>query len=194
MTHTVFTFSGLPGAGKSTAAKAAHSVAERGGYVETGELVRQMAADDGLEDPSSHELGEWAAAERERSGGGFIGEKFVGMCSRGDYEPSYPLFVDGVRHRHTVKEFREYFEQVVVVLLKAGFANRLDRLQGRGRDGEDEFTEVDLLRRDGRELKELGLSTILQHGECVDHLVCNNAGSDNLEAAMVGIVADYIND
>lgn len=155
-----FLYAGLPGAGKSTIAELAHE--HTGGTViETGDIVRRLAEESGIKDPSSTDLGNFAARGRAEHGGGYVGEKLVGMMLRDEIDVEYPLHVVGVRHVNEVVELREYLTTSWLILVKAPFETRLSRLQSRGREGEDSFDAVNLLRRDERELIELGTATII---------------------------------
>lgn len=177
MTEHAFLIAGLPGAGKTTVAQMGADLTD-GSVIESGEVVREMAAQDGLEDPDSSELGEYAAEQREAQGPAFVAEFLVGQLLRGELDPDYPLFVDGIRHYQEVVEYTDYFESRTVVWVDADPYTRLRRLQDRGRDGEDSFDMLDLLQRDERELDDLGVNTLISDNQQVVDRAIPNTGSE----------------
>lgn len=183
---TAYLLAGLPGAGKSTVADVGVELTG-GGAIRAGEMIRTMAADDGLENPSSKELGEYAAQCREEMGDGFFGEKAVGLLLRDEIDVDYPLFVDSVRHIGGAVEFMNYFDSTYLVWVEADRETRLGRLQGRGRDDEADFTMGDLLERDSHELENLGSQTILD-SEKIDYRIQNEAGIDELREEVAAII------
>lgn len=184
--NRAYLLSGLPGAGKSTAAEIGKTITN-GDILRGGDMVREMAKMDGLEDPDSDELGQYAADSRKEYGPGFFAERAVGMLLRGEIEVGYPLFVDSVRNINGVTEFSEYFDSTVTLYIDARRDVRLERLQDRGREGEDSFSYADLARRDERELQELGTQTILDSGR-VDHVIPNGASEAHLRERLEDII------
>lgn len=177
MTEHAFLIAGLPGAGKTTVAQIGADITD-GSVVESGEIVREMAAQDGLESPSSSELGEYAAEQREEQGPAFVAEFLVGQLLRSELDVDYPLFVDGIRHYQEVVEYTEYFDSRTVIWVDADPYTRLRRLQERGRDGEDGFDMLDLLQRDDRELDDLGVSTLIDDNQQAIDRAIPNTGSE----------------
>lgn len=168
----VFMYGGLPGAGKTTVAEYA-STLTGGSYLNTGDMVRRAAAEDGIVDPGSEELSRYASQGREEYGDGFIPQRIVGMILNGDLEVEYPIHLDGIRNVSGVNEVREFASTSFLVYVEAEFHRRLQRLRDRGRDGEGDFDEIDLLKRDQRELNGLGTAGILESNQ-IDVTIENN--------------------
>lgn len=182
-----YLLAGLPGSGKSTAREMGVSLTG-GDAIHAGTMIRQMAANDGLKNPTSSELAEYAAEQRETQGPGFFGEKVSGLLHRGEIEVHYPVFVDSVRHRQGATELKEAFGNASLIWMSAPFHVRHQRLVDRGRDDEDDFTQADLAERDNVELDELGVSTIREHDELIDYTVQNDGSLGNLKSALDGIL------
>lgn len=168
---------GLPASGKTTAAEIGEAVTG-GERISIGRMIRAMAEKDGLENPTSDQLGAYAADVRRSEGPAFATRRLVEMLRHGVLEPDYPVFVDSIRHREEVEVARNFFDDVEVLLLHAPFSTRYERLVDRARDGEDAFTRTDLAERDERELEQLGFDTITD--DVIDHKILN--GSDRMEA------------
>lgn len=186
MTNSVYMFAGLPGSGKTEACQMGVSLAG-GDTISLGSIVRQMAYEDGYTDPSSHELAEYAAEQREEQGRAFAAEHVHGLYLRDELDLYFPLFIDGIRHRKEVAEFREAFADGILVWIDAPFETRLARLQDRGRDDEDQFTAADLSERDDRELSELGVET-LRDDEVRDYIIENDGTLGDLKSSLDRII------
>lgn len=169
---------GLPGAGKSAAADAGSSITG-GDVLSAGKMIREMARADGLEDPTSDELGNYAKQQREVAGPGFFAEKAAGMILRDEIDVEYPIWIDSMRHINGVKEFREFFDTSTLIYIDAPFETRLKRVRERGRDDEEGWDATDLLQRDDRELIHLGTQTILDSGD-IDYVVPNEGSIGKL--------------
>lgn len=185
--NEVYLFAGLPGAGKSTARKMGVSLVG-GDSIHAGTMIRQMAAKDGLKNPSSSELADYAAERRETEGPAFFAERVNGLLHRGELDVYYPLFLDSVRHKQSVYEFREAFGNAFLIWVDAPFEARLERLRDRGRDDEAGFSEEDLVDRDEFELDELGVSTIMHNEELIDYRVQNDGSLGDLKSSMDAIL------
>lgn len=181
-----YLLAGLPGAGKSAAADAG-TAAAGGSVLSAGNMIREMARADGLEDPTSDELGEYAKKQRGIAGPGFFAEKAAGMILRDEIEIDYPVWIDSVRHINGAREFKEFFDSAELIYIDAPFETRLERVRDRGRDDEAEWSAIDLMERDDRELKHLGTQTILDSGE-VDHVVPNDSTMSDLYEHLARIV------
>jgi len=142
---------GLPGAGKSYVADKLSRVYDCPIF-SMGDAIRRHAPD-GLE---SAELGEWAAQTRDDDAEQI--PKWAVEMVRGSH-PNVAI-VDGVRSTTDYEVLADYFD-VYLIRVKAPFYTRLERLQERGREGEDEFDAVDLAERDENELNSLGYSELL---------------------------------
>lgn len=184
----VFIYTGLPGAGKTTVSQMASEMMG-GSHLETGDYARKWAEEEGH--TTSEAVGEWVAEQRDVQGPAFIEERLVGELLREDVAVTYPLHVDGVRHIEGVKELRNFATSAFLVVVKAEFGYRLERIQERGREDEAEFTDLDLLERDRRELNDLGTATILNSNE-TDVVVSNNFDeTDPLREEVNRMVNDY---
>lgn len=176
---------GLPGAGKTTAGEILAAITG-GTMLESGDMVRQMAAEDGLEDPSSHELGEWSGQQREEVGEAYIEEALVGMILRGEYDFNEPFIYAGLRNRQGLTELRDFFE-TTFIWIDARPGVRLDRLVNRERDDEDQFSMEDLEERDRIEIEELGQETLLGT-DLADYVVENEGSMEELRDELRDIV------
>lgn len=183
---TFYMFAGLPGAGKTTAARKGVELAG-GEMLSLGSIVRQMAYEDGYTDPESHDLAEYAAEQREKQGPSFAAEHVHGLYLRDELDAYFPLFIDGIRHRNEVSEFQEAFGDGYLIWVEAPFDTRLARLQSRARDGEDDFTAADLAERDERELQDLGVMT-LNDNELIDYRIENDGDVDDLKSTLDTII------
>lgn len=174
---------GLPGAGKTEAAE----IAQRrwgGTVIGSGQLVRnEFERQNGREPNSSEELGEFAAAIREDEGQAVIGWILTRYVRDREPNVEYPLWVDGARNIEGVRSIQEFMTTTQVLWVDAGREVRLRRIRERGRDNEADFTMAELLQRDGRELSELGLSSII-NTDVVDDIIPNTSTLDYLEAAL----------
>jgi len=174
-----YLLSGLPASGKSTVAEIIAD--ETGGdIIHAGGIIRDMWYDEHDDGPTSDELGAFAATKREQMGDGFFAEYAVGNILRGNSHYEYPLIVDSVRHMNEVNEFRHFLNTSELLWVTAPFETRFTRLKQRGRDDEEEFTEVDMLKRDERELYDLGVNTIYNHDTAVDRYINNSDDEDTL--------------
>lgn len=155
-TQDAIALCGLPGAGKSTIADLLAEVYETE-VISMGDAIRE-AAPDSL---NSDQLGEYAAGWRQDDPKG-IPEKVVEMAEDTDEEL---VIIDGVRSPTDHRVLEENFAEFHLIELKARFYNRLDRLQERGREGEEKFTATDLAERDERERYDLGFAKLKENKE-----------------------------
>ncbi|RDZ61392.1 hypothetical protein C5B90_19150 [Haloferax sp. Atlit-12N] len=145
---------GLPGAGKSTAGEIL--VDELDGLeLETGDIVREGACDHfdvaSTEALSSDELGDYSTMRRDVDGGDYVAHDVIERLEATDAFPDQPAVVIGMRDTEALVALELWFHTLEVVWVHAPFDERLDRLQGRGRQDESDFGQEDLIRRDGRE-------------------------------------------
>lgn len=145
---------GYPGAGKSTAGRIL-STGLSGIHIETGDVVRAGAVEyydvDGTEELSSEQLGQYSTMRRRDDGGDYVAQDVIDQLERMENFPRETAVIVGMRDTAVPELFDEYFDDFVTVWVHATFETRLERLQERGRNGEDTFTEDDLKYRDGRE-------------------------------------------
>lgn len=163
---------GYPSSGKSQLTE----IAVDCGFtsVVMGDAVREKAkdrwsnriekADKGVSDETVSDVyGEFASTARKKEGSGVVARWCVSEIEQIDG----PVLIDGLR---SVEEC-QVFEQVVnvkLVFVHAPAVIRLERMQNRGRDGEDTFTADGLLQRDARE-NQWGLDELVQHADCTIH-------------------------
>lgn len=139
---------GLPGAGKSYTAEKLGEVYDTQ-VVSMGDAIRAHAPPQAR---SSDQLGKFAAETREERAE-TIPEWVVGLVD----DDADVAIIDGVRSVTDYTVLNDYFDQLGLIEVKTNFYDRLDRIQHRGREGEESFTAIDLAERDDRELYELGL-------------------------------------
>lgn len=182
-------FAGLPASGKTTAADIGAAITG-GDTIHSGQMIREMASQDGLENPSSEELADFAATVREDHGSGVFAERTVGMILRDEIEVGYPLFVDSIRHMDAFIEFAEFFDSTQLVFLEVDRTTRLERINERGRDGEDEFDLYDLAKRDTNEIENLGLHSV-RGSDRIDHTIDNSGTERDLRESLEAIVGQW---
>lgn len=176
---------GLPGAGKGYTSEKLSTV-----YgvpvVSMGDAIRQeykernwrgkMESEVPDEIPSD-KLGDFAAKWRDKNAEA-IPEKVTEIASNlselaDSVEDEYERFIiDGVRSTTDYEVLSDYFDDFYLIEVTAGFETRLERLQDRGREGEEDFNRVDLAERDLNELENLGYSDLLD-GDAVDITLSN---------------------
>jgi Dephospho-CoA kinase len=144
---------GYPGAGKTTVAELFYEYTESM-MIETGDVVRHGATeyyDRGLDDISSHELGEYSTMRREEDGGDYVALDIIDALKSSDEFPDIPAIVCGMRDEEAYGTFTDFFDTMNIISVTANREKRLHRLQSRGENDESEFTMSDLLERDNRE-------------------------------------------
>lgn len=182
-----YILSGLPGAGKSKSSTILSSLTG-GKTIEAGSVIREMArTEEGLTDPTSEELGDFAARKREELGDGFFADSVIELMEDGVYNGAHPYIIDSVRHIDGYETLAEYFMDTELIWVAAWRENRLERVQDRGRDDEADFTYDDILARDKHELENLGTITLVSDGP-FDHVVHNNGSVADLREELEEIV------
>lgn len=162
-------FCGLPGAGKSVAAK---MLAEKidGTKISMGDAIRREYAksvyDAYPEDmdgngfaATSSALGEFAANAREEDAAQ-IPDWVTDIADNSD---DWLFAIDGVRSPTDYDVLNDYFDYFVVVRIDVPFYDRLERLRDRDREGEGEFDAEDLAVRDTNEFENLGYRALLEY-------------------------------
>jgi len=164
---------GYPGAGKSLVGE---KLAAMTGSVsiETGDVVRDGAVEyfdvGSADELSSNQLGKYSTMRRREDGGDYVAHDVVEQLENDPWYPVVPAVIIGMRDTQAPAFFEEYFDSFQILWVHAPFQTRLERLQDRGRNGEQEFTESDLKQRDGRE-------NMWGTAECVfraDHRIMND--------------------
>ena len=139
---------GLPGSGKGEFAEVARS---RGVPVVTmGDVIRAECRRRGL-DPADHH-GAVARALREEDGPLAIAERSLPHIEEAGAE-SDTVVVDGLRSAAEARRFEEVFgDDFLLVAVEAPFDDRVERVDGRGRDTSAADGGESLAERDEREL------------------------------------------
>ena len=139
---------GLPGSGKSEAARVArnHGIP----VVTMGDVIRQACRDRGLDPTTDH--GAVAKALRDEHGPGAIAEASLPHIEAA-LEENSTVVVDGIRSDVEVDRFEEAFGGAfTLVSIEAPFETRAARLDIRGRDADERDGGESLSDRDEREL------------------------------------------
>lgn len=133
-------------------------------WLQMGEPLREeLRDDDGKLDLSrSNVIGSWATVQRDLHGDEVVAKWTAEYID--ENVDADTVLVDGVRSCEEYEVFAESFEDVEVVHISTPFDTRLERLQERGRDGEDEFTTTDLKDRDARE-EDWGVEEIVERAD-----------------------------
>jgi dephospho-CoA kinase len=178
----VYCFMGYPGSGKSTAS----SIASDAGLpvVVMGDVVRERARADMGDDADSDDIGVWATGYRERNGNDIFAVHTAETVEETDAET---VVIDGMRTPTELAVFRKRFDAVTVVYVDTSFETRLERLQMRGRDGEDTFTRADLKRRDTRE-DDWGVGALVDD-EHYDVTLDNEGSFEEFEERVVEVLS-----
>lgn len=185
-----FIYCGLPASGKTTTAEYGKRYTD-GTMIETGDIIREMAVEQGYTDPSSKELAEVANDGREHVGNAFVEQRIINEINTNSRQVKFPLHVSGVRHIEAVAELREFFTTSGVIVVRAPFSERYERIRERDREGEGDFTEIDLLERDEFDLNELGTKTILE-SNAPDAVIQNNESLRELKQSVEREIDRYI--
>jgi len=184
-------YAGLPGAGKTTAARIGRELFG-GGSFSMGAALRTMFERDHGNSTDSHALGQYATDLRADHGPAVFAEWMVDdwMARGWDGETfEIPFHIDGVRCVEEIEAFRDYFGTVFIVFVKSWEHKRLRRLQERGRDGEDTFTRADLEERDLREI-EWGAYRLQFHSHV---RLYNNFSMESLRAQVARLFDSRLN-
>jgi len=184
--NTIYALCGLPGAGKSTVAEMGTEQTD-GSLVHVGSVMRTLAEHHYGYRPSSQEIADFAAEQREERGSGFAMDYVVGENSEYDKQP---VFVDSVRNIEGFRRLEQADGNAYLVWVEArDFDQRLERLQQRARDDEGTFTIPDLLDRDDTELNDLGQATILESG-AIDYRINNSGTYEELQSQVSSLIGE----
>ena len=171
MPATLVAITGMPGSGKTSAARA---MAELGyPVIAMGDVIRETAVSLGME-PTREILGEIVRRIREVKGPEAVAR---GCLTKIRSIRSPIVIVDGVRSLDEVRTFRREFE-VVLVAIHCPLETRFRRLSTRGRPDDPRSIE-DLRERDELELS-IGLGSAIA---LADHVIVNEGTKEELCAA-----------
>ena len=140
----IVAITGMPGAGKSTAAQAL--VAEGWKRVVMGDVIREETRRRGLE-PDSKNTGEVMKQLRKEKGEAAVAELCLEAIRRAG---SDRVVVDGIRSMSEVETFRKAAD-VILIVVHASQRRRFTLLKERGRS-DDPLSYEMFLRREEREL------------------------------------------
>lgn len=172
---------GMPGAGKSTAAKA---LASRGWKrIVMGDVIRNETARRGLE-PTAKNTGEVMTKLRKEKGDSAVADLCMEEVRRTE---SDKLVVDGIRSLAEVERFRKE-ARVLLVAVHASPERRYNLLKERGRS-DDPLSHDMFLGRDDRELS-VGIGKAIAFA---DEVISNeHATPDRLASHMVDAVEKWM--
>ncbi len=174
---------GMPGAGKSTAAEA---LVKKGWVrVVMGDVIRAETKRRGLE-PDARNTGEVMKQLRQERGEAAVAD----LCLRAiDESKSQSVVVDGIRSMAEVDAFRKK-AKVLLVAVHASSARRFELLRERGR--RDDPLSRDMF--DERDRRELGVG-IGSAIALADEMISNqHVTPDKLEADMTRVVERWVKD
>lgn len=172
---------GLPGAGKSFTAEKLADVYDAE-VVSMGDAIREEAPDY----ISSEELGDYAAEWREEASEE-IPEKVVEIAK----EKGKLVIIDGVRSITDYDVLSSHFDNFHLIEVEAKFYERLSRIQERDREGEGDFSAIDLADRDENERYNLGFGDLEDSGH-IDLSVKNGTGPDALAISLSRVVENNL--
>ncbi|MEM2926044.1 MAG: AAA family ATPase [Candidatus Bathyarchaeia archaeon] len=170
---TVLGIVGMPGAGKTTAAKAISDL----GYpvLSMGDIVREEALKRGLK-LTADVMNAFIHKIRQEEGPTIVAEKCLAKCRALEA----PLIaIEGIRSLEEVLLFRKSFKHFVLVAIKAPMERRFQNLRSRGREDDPKCLK-DLEIRDSEE-KRLGLFQALK---AADVVIDNVGGPEDLKEKM----------
>jgi dephospho-CoA kinase len=183
-TRTALFIYGMPGAGKSTVLTIADGLGIPS--ITMGDVVRErarVALGDGLD---SNAIGQWATDERTDHGPQIMAE-----YTRDEILSAHPdadlVIVEGTRSPREIAVFKPEFV-TLTLRITSPFETRLQRLQARGRDGEETFTEVDLEERDQREY-DWGLAELFDVDD-PDYVIDNTGTLTEYETKLEAVFDD----
>lgn len=155
---TVIATVGLPGSGKGEAANVARELDIP--VITMGDVIRDACRARGL-DPATHH-GKVARELREEHGPDIIARRTIDRVE--DLQEQHEvILVDGVRSDDEVVQFRQAFEDFMLVSIEVPFELRLERLSDRSRDATDATADA-LRARDDRE-REFGMDNAMEQAD-----------------------------
>ncbi|TFG03392.1 MAG: flagellar hook-basal body complex protein FliE [Promethearchaeota archaeon] len=175
----VIGFCGLPGSGKSTAIE---SIVDLGSVVTMGDIVRDEAKRRGI-NPTDENLGKIGRELRSKHGPEIIAKKCIEYIRNLHQQV---IFVDGIRSRHEVKEFRKKWKFPLIAIV-LGDKKRFNRLYERARSDDPKNFE-NLKERDERE-SNYGLKEVIKEA---DYKINNDSSIKSLKKKTRTIVLSII--
>jgi dephospho-CoA kinase len=177
----IVAITGMPGAGKSTAAKA---LVEKGWKrVIMGDVIREETKRRGLA-PDSKNTGEVMRSLRQERGEAAVAELCLEAMRKVGPDK---VVVDGIRSTSEVKTFRQSAE-VILIAVQASQRRRFTLLKERGRS-DDPLSYEMFLKREEREL-EVGIGDAIA---LADEVVSNeHATPEELASDIVEIVDRWV--
>lgn len=177
----IVAITGMPGAGKSTAAKAL--VAKGWKRVVMGDVIREETRRRGLA-PDSKNTGEVMIQLRKERGEAAVAELCLEAIRK---TGSDRVVVDGIRSMSEVETFRKS-AKVILIAIHASQRRRFTLLKERGRR-DDPLSYEMFLKRDMREL-EVGIGDAIA---LADEMVSNeHEAPERLAADIVGVVGRWV--
>lgn len=189
---TVFTFAGLPGAGKTTAMETAadtlNDLNVSAVTYEISEYVRSEFWDERVddesqirEDISDNDLGHWAASKKDEYGRGHFAQRLSTYIGKN----VDVALVSGVRSPEEIDAFRTHGYSVVPISIWSLPELRFKRLQEReGSYDRDEFVD-----RKERELFEWDCLELFTNSDYYNHIVPNNYSEEQFKEDVRYIVS-----
>jgi len=178
----IIAITGMPGAGKSTAAQAL--VAKGWQRVVMGDVVREETKRRGLPADEKH-TGEVMKDLRRLHGEAAVADLCLASIQKSGFEK---VVIDGIRSVAEVEAFRKAAE-VLVIAVQASESRRFSFLRGRGRSDDPDSYEM-FRRRDQREL-EVGIGRAIA---LADEVISNEHGSPEiLSAETLKLVGRWLN-
>ena len=167
MSRLIVCITGMPGAGKSTVAKAFKDSCFK--VLSMGDVIRKEAERQGLE-PNDKNLGEIMLRLRARHGKGAVAYLIADEIKDDDKH----VIIDGLRSIEEVKVLKGY-GVVKILAIHAPKEDRFRFLKGRGRKDAPKSIE-EFIARDKREL-EVGLGEAIAYA---DSIIMNDSSIEEL--------------
>lgn len=168
--------SGYPGAGKSTVAGILEEDISNSVHIESGDIVRTKYREEVEDDMDSHSLGEWVDGKVDENES-YVAELTLKKASEMDEDI---VIISGLREVVAHELAEDIFSSYDSIFVDSKFNVRLERMNNRGREGEDDFTEQDLRERDEREIN-WGIEDIR---DISNHHIENNSSLNSLKKSI----------
>lgn len=160
-TPGVIALAGLPAAGKTFVGNKLAELLEAP-KVSMGDRVREMYETEFGHPPETGEdIRSWVEDIREDDPEIIPG--WTGSFIEDNHRDADVVVVDGLRTEADLQALSDVFEPLHLIEVKAPFTVRLERIQDRGREGEDGYTAYDLVDRDRQEM-EWGVQQVIEDG------------------------------